>query len=96
MSNLTQIVDSLEVKFFKIVNKLSKLEEDNAILRSQITDLNSKMLKDMTEIDTLKKEIEYLKMTNALLGSEEFKKETKLKINSLIREIDYCISQLSE
>ena len=28
--------------------------------------------------------------------SEDFKKETKLKINSLVRDIDHCISQLSK
>jgi len=31
-----------------------------------------------------------------MLGSTEFKTETKLKLNSLIREIDQCIVQLSE
>jgi hypothetical protein len=35
-------------------------------------------------------------MVNSLLCSEENKGETKLKINSLIREIDYCIAQLSD
>jgi len=48
------------------------------------------------KVSTLKKELESLRITNSLLGSEEYKKETKLKINSLIREIDYCIAQLSE
>ena len=48
------------------------------------------------EIDALKKQLDTLKMVNSLLGSEENKRETKLKINSLIREIDYCIAQLSD
>ena len=47
-------------------------------------------------IDTLKKDFESLKMANSLLGSEENKRDTKLKINSLIREIDYCIAQLAD
>ncbi|MEY2701557.1 MAG: hypothetical protein RLY43_190, partial [Bacteroidota bacterium] len=47
-------------------------------------------------IRTLEQELESLKITNSLLGSEEYKRETKLKINALIREIDYCIAQLSE
>jgi len=37
-----------------------------------------------------------LKTANALLGSNDFKRETKLKINTLIREIDACIVSLSE
>jgi hypothetical protein len=31
-------------------------------------------------------------LTSSLLGSDENKRDTKLKINSLIREIDYCIA----
>ena len=43
-----------------------------------------------------KKDVETLKITNSLLGSEDYKRDTKLKINSLIREIDYCISQIAD
>ena len=48
------------------------------------------------ELIALKSQIENLRMANSLIGSEENKRETKLKINSLIREIDYCIAQLSD
>jgi hypothetical protein len=48
------------------------------------------------EIDALKSQYETLKIANGLLGSDDNKRETKLKINSLIREIDYCIAQLSD
>ena len=51
-------------------------------------------LKELSVV--LQNELESLKITNSLLGSEEYKKETKLKINALIREIDYCIAQLSD
>ena len=44
----------------------------------------------------LQKQYDDLKIINSLLGSEDFKKETKLKINSLVREIDHCISQLTQ
>jgi hypothetical protein len=44
----------------------------------------------------IKSECESLKMANSLLGGDENKRDTKLKINSLIREIDYCIAQLSD
>jgi len=39
---------------------------------------------------------EALKVTQALLGSDEKRTEAKLKINSLIREIEQCIVQLSQ
>lgn len=37
-----------------------------------------------------------IKLANSMLGSDTNKKEAKLKINTLIREIDHCIAQLSE
>jgi hypothetical protein len=39
---------------------------------------------------------EALKIANTILGSDENKRETKLKINALIRDIDHCIAQLSD
>ncbi len=48
------------------------------------------------EIEALKTQYETLKVANTLLGSDDNKRDTKLKINSLIREIDYCIAQLSD
>nr|WP_223302300.1 hypothetical protein [Flavobacterium branchiophilum] len=48
------------------------------------------------EITTLRAKNDTLRMANSLLGSNENKKDTKLKINSLIRDIDYCIAQLSD
>jgi hypothetical protein len=40
--------------------------------------------------------IKSLKIANTISGSNNSTKDTKLEINSLIREIDYCISQLTE
>ena len=52
--------------------------------------------KQSDAIEVLKTQYNSLKMANSLLGSDENKRDTKLKINSLIREIDYCIAQLSD
>ena len=48
------------------------------------------------QMKNLKEENKSLKIANNLLGSNEGKTQTKAKINSLIKEVDYCISQLSE
>jgi hypothetical protein len=47
-------------------------------------------------ISALKEENKSLRIANNLLGSNEGKTQTKTKINSLIKEVDYCIQQLSE
>jgi chromosome segregation ATPase len=96
MSELSKIIDSLEVKFFKLSKKIENLEQLNESLSNELKELKQTAQNENKKIISLKHELESLKITNSLLGSEEYKKETKLKINSLIREIDYCIAQLSE
>ena len=65
-------------------------------LRTELQEAAKLIQKKTDEITALKSECESLKMANSLLGGEENKRDTKLKINSLIREIDYCIAQLSD
>ena len=96
MNGLSELIDSLEVKFFKLNQKLVLLEKKNQELQDELLLSKKYQQEQSDEIVSLKNQIDTLKMFNSLLGSEENKRETKLKINSLIREIDYCIAQLSD
>lgn len=96
MSDLSKLIDSLEVKFFKLNQKIVQLENKNKELEVLLANSKHKTQEQDSEISILREQIEQLKMVNALLGSDDNKRETKLKINSLIREIDYCIAQLSD
>lgn len=96
MNGLNEIIDSLEIKFSKLSQKLDSLESLNKELKMDL-DKSRRIIENQTgEIELLKKQCETLRITNSLLGSDESKRETKLKINSLIRDIDYCIAQLSD
>mgnify|MGYP003407780347 FL=1 len=96
MNGLSELIDSLEVKFFKLNQKVAQLEMKNQELQDELLLSKKNQQQQSGEIEDLKKQLDTLKMVNSLLGSEENKRETKLKINSLIREIDYCIAQLSD
>lgn len=96
MSEIVQIIDSLETKVSALLNIIKRLEEENRDLSSDLKKSTAANQNQIETIDRLKKEYESLKLTNSLLGSDEYKRDTKLKINSLIREIDYCIAQLSD
>jgi restriction endonuclease S subunit len=96
MSVIAEIIDTLENKIEKLFTKINSLEKINLDLRQELSNTALTIENQSREIDTLKKEYEALKIANSLLGSEENKRDTKLKINSLIREIDYCIAQLSD
>jgi len=96
MSKVEQIIESLEKNIQKLLSKKVVLEETNENLRLMVSQNLQTIQTQKEEIALLKQELEALKIANSLLGSDDFKKETKLKINSLVREIDYCIAQLSD
>ena len=96
MSEIAEIIDSVENRIEKLFMKIDSLEKNSIALRTELQEAASLIQKQTEEIKTLKSECESLKMANSLLGGEENKRDTKLKINSLIREIDYCIAQLSD
>ncbi|RAV30284.1 hypothetical protein [Sinomicrobium soli] len=96
MGNITEIVDSLENKISKLLHKMEILRQHNLKLEKELT-LSRKVLAEKeTVITDWEEKYKALKLANAMLGSSESKTETKLKINTLIREIDSCIAQLSE
>ena len=96
MSDIVKIVDELERKIKKMISKTDDLEKSNDALRSELSFYKDRFRQTETETENLNKQIETLKTANALLGSEDFKRETKVRINSIIREIDYCVAQLSD
>ncbi|WP_298137203.1 hypothetical protein [Flavobacterium sp.] len=96
MSEIAEIIDTLESKIHKLLTKIDNLEQKNRVLQQELTVSSNVIQNQNTIMETLKKDFESLKLTNSLLGSEDYKRDTKLKINSLIREIDYCIAQLAD
>lgn len=96
MSEIAEIIDALEKKVQKLFTKIDDLERKNQALQQQLKFSAEEIQQHKTITEKVMNDFEALKMTNALLGSEEFKRDTKLKINALIREIDYCIAQLAD
>ncbi|HTO36245.1 MAG: hypothetical protein RBR78_07380 [Flavobacteriaceae bacterium] len=96
MSDLVEIVNSLENKLKKLIGKVEKSEMNVNFLREELEKSNGVILQQSEEIESLKQQYDTLKSAYSLSGSNEYKRETKLKINSLIREIDQCIIHLSE
>ncbi|WP_116787167.1 hypothetical protein [Flavobacterium psychrotrophum] len=96
MGGLSEIVESLESKLAKLQLKLETLQKANHELEHYAQKASAHIGRQEGEITALKQQNESLRMANSLLGSDDNKRETKLRINSLIRDIDNCIAQLSE
>ena len=96
MSDLKQLVALLDEKAIALQAQFQNLREENGKLKQTIEELRSEKTALQSTITTLKEKNETLAIANRILGSKEHKRETKLKIHALIREIDACIVQLTK
>jgi len=96
MSDLSEIVDSLEKRISKVLQNYEDLKNQNEQLENELSSIRTQQDRFKDEIDEWRTTCDSLKYANSMLGSDEYKRDTKLKINALVREIDKCITQLSE
>ncbi|SIQ81773.1 hypothetical protein [Maribacter ulvicola] len=96
MSELIKIVDSLENKISKLLHKLEVLNNTNIELEKELRNIKSSQENTSKTVSEWEEKYNSLKLANSMLGSNTNKTEAKLKINTLIRELDHCIAQLSE
>jgi hypothetical protein len=96
MSVIVEMINTLEKKVLSLVSKNDLLEKKNQDLEFQLKKSEQVVQLQKKEIEQLKQDFKTLQIANTLLGSKVNTKDTKLKINSLIREIDFCIAHLSD
>lgn len=96
MHNTTSDISILESKIIVLLNKLKENHLDLKTFQDRKALLDFQQMELEDQIINLKEENKSLKIANNLLGSNDGKKQTKTKINSLIKEVDYCISKISE
>ena len=96
MSKTEFIIKSLELKFDKILKKFDQLENDNLILKKELDLLRQKKSDLDIKLKSRESDLEALKIASSMLGSNDDKRASKLKINALIRDINDCIASLSD
>ena len=96
MDKIKDLLFDLERKVESNLKELSRLEQlNNELLEKNKSLINEKDIV-VSDLDSLDEKFKALKIANTISGSENNINETRSEINSLIREIDLCISQLSE
>ena len=96
MNRIESIVESLEMKISKVLNKLNQLKIENSSLRDELNsqiELNKEQISNLAQKEN---ELESLRVASSMLGSNDDKRASKLKINALIRDINECIASLSD
>ena len=96
MQKISQVVNLVEDKLKVLLENYNFLQEENEFLRAKLSILENQLTAEKQLSKQLENEYQVLKIAKTIEGSREDRKETKLKINALIREIDTCIVQLSD
>lgn len=96
MSNTLEAVHLLEVTLQKLLSNYEFLVKENQILLQSNSKLQHQLKEKEQSLVNQKNDFETLKIAKTIEGSSKDSKDTKLKINALIREIDKCIVQLQE
>ncbi len=96
MSNTLEAIHSLEDKLENLLSVYEFLKKENEILLQNVHRLQHQLIEKDQLLSDQKLAFDTLKIAKTIEGSNDSTRDTKLKINALIREIDKCIVQLSE
>ncbi|SNR15314.1 hypothetical protein [Tenacibaculum jejuense] len=95
MNNTLEAIHLLEVKLKDLLIRYEFLLEENEVLLKQNGELQILLSEKKEQLKDQKKQFDLLKVAKTMEGSNEDSRNTKLKINALIREIDKCILLLN-
>ena len=96
MNETIEAIHLLEEKLGNLFSNYNFLIKENEILLQNVSNLQRQLLEKEQLLEQQKQEFNLLKIAKTITGSNQSTRDTKLKINTLIREIDKCIVQLSE
>ena len=96
MSKIETIVQTLEQNTNQIIDQIGLLQKENGALKREIIDLKTQNKDQLLLFKEKQAEFDSLKIASSMLGSNEDKRASKLKINALIKEINDCIASLSD
>ncbi|MGB0165358.1 MAG: hypothetical protein ACPF8V_00760 [Luteibaculum sp.] len=96
MSDLSDLVYRLTKKVDFVLQHAESLKEQLQEKDQQIVSLKDELKHKESEFSSLKEKVRLFESAEAFAGtSEGGKKEARLKINELVREIDKCIALLN-
>lgn len=94
MSESYKLLGELESLIHDLIEKQESLERENSKLKDEIAliseSLNNSKVREK-ELENINKR---LKIMSGLYGSKENRQFMKIKINQLIKEVDFCITEL--
>jgi len=96
MSNTIEAVNLLEIKLKNLLSNYDFLLKENELLLQNSSKLQHQLLENKQLLEQRDEQFKLLRIVKTIEGSDNSTRDTKFKINALIREIDKCIVQLNE
>ena len=93
---MKNIVNKIEVKLGKLIAKYQQVKQEKLILQQENEDFVASLKLKEIEILNLQEKVKLMNISKSVDASKQEVKETRLKINEYVREIDKCISLLNK
>jgi len=93
--SLNNLISNIEKKLYNLLSSYENLKDKNLKLMDENNKLISKIEDNSQIINSLNDKIKIMSISKSVDVSKNDIKQTKLKINEYIREIDKCIAQLN-
>lgn len=95
MSDLENQLKRIQEKLQLVIKQSSSLQKENLRLKEELEKCNRIGTEQQKKMEELKQQVEILKISSGE-WNENDKKEFEKRINGYIKEIDRCISLLSD
>ena len=92
---MKQLIDSIEIKMNKLIDKYNQLKIENTNLLKNNNDLQLVLDEKNNKILDLQNKVKLMNITKNVDRDKDEIKSTRLKINEYVREIDKCIALLN-
>lgn len=90
MEKLSEVSDNVN----RLGNRVTELTSENEALKTQLADALHQLEQKNRQLTDLSEKQKLLMLAKSL-PSDESRKDVKLKINDMVREIDKCIALLN-
>ena len=93
---MKNIVNNIEVKLGKLIAKYQQIRQEKLVLHQENEDFVASLKLKEIEILNLQEKVKLMNISKSVDASKQDVKETRLKINEYVREIDKCIALLNK
>jgi Tfp pilus assembly protein PilN len=95
MKDISVLISGIYYKIKLLVEKNAELTKEIESLKHQNFELNEKLTRQKDELASLKQENDVIKITKTI-SSEDDRRQTKVIIEDLVREIDNSLNLLNK